>query len=299
MSLLWFDLVAPALLAGFSLTGAKVGGGWRRQEWPCGVAAGWKKRPGKKSARQFGQTATGLRPANRRLEPKKRVLKPKLKIAHRTETFGKYRSEMLDRLAQRISVGTGWGFLSAAQPAANVRQAEAQPLQQMVDRFQGKGQAQILNRGLDASVGQKLNQEFAQQCGPNGVARQHVSQEDRKCFSATAATTSVRTEDPLAAAEPAAIVFCGIIAVEDTVPVQRFILAAAWTALLLERKSSSFSFAASATKRKGRDMGRFGAGTKTLGRDFFYGACSRRDSVHQDLEKKRGGADGTLPALRS
>jgi hypothetical protein len=176
------------------------------------------------------------------------LLKQQLKIAHRTEAFGKYRLEMLDRLAERIRVETGWGFLPAAQPAANVRQPVAQPLQQMIDRFQGKRQAQILNGGFDASVGQKLHQEFAQECGPNGVARQNFGQEDRKCFSATAATTAIRTKNPLATAQPAAIVFSGIIAVEDTVPVQRFILAAAWTALLFERKSSSFSFAASATK---------------------------------------------------
>ena len=199
---------------------------------------------------------------------------------------------MLDRLAERVRVGTAWGFLPAAQPAANVRQPVAQPLQQMIDRFQGKRQAQILNGGFDASVGQKLNQEFAQECGPNGVARQNFGQEDRKCFPATAATTAIRTKDPLAAAQPAAIVSSGIIAVEDTVPVQRFILTAAWTALLFERKSSSFSFAASATKRKGRDMGCVAAGIKTFGRDLFDGACGRRDSVRQDLEKEKDGADG-------
>ena len=216
--------------------------------------------------------AAGLRPGDRRLEPEKRVLKRKLKIAHRTEAFGKYRLQMLDRLAEGVRVGTGWGFLPAGQPAANVGQAVAQPLQQMIDCFQGKGQAEIFNDGFDASVDQKLNQEFAQERGPNGVARQDVGQEDRKCLSATAATTAIRTKDPLAAAQSAAIAFSGIVAVEDTVPVQRFILAAAWTALLFERKSSSFSFAASATKRKGRDMGCVGAGTKRFGRDLFDGA---------------------------
>lgn len=121
----------------------------------------------------------------------------------------------------------------------------------MINRFQRKRQAQILNGGFEASVGQKLNQEFAQQDGPDGVARQNVGQKDRKCFSATAAVAAIRTKDPLAAA---------------------------WTALLLERKSSSFSLSASATKRKGRDMGCVAAGTKTVGRDLF-GRTERRDSV--------------------
>jgi hypothetical protein len=39
------------------------------------------------------------------------------------------------------------------------------------------------------------------------------------------------------------------------VPVQRFILAAAWTALLLDRESSAFSFWPSAAKLNSGDMG--------------------------------------------
>lgn len=101
------------------------------------------------------------------------------------------------------------------------------------------------------------------------MAWQNIRQKDRKGFSTTPATAAIRTEDPLASAQPAAIVFGGIIAVEDAVPVQSFISAAAWTALLLERKSSSFSFPASATKRKERDMERVAAGTKTFGREQF------------------------------
>jgi hypothetical protein len=87
------------------------------------------------------------------------------------------------------------------------------------------------------------------------VARQNIGQENRKRFPTTAALSAIRTKDPLASSEAAAIVFGGIVAVEDAVPVQRFILAAAWTALLFERKSSAFSFWASATKRNGGDMG--------------------------------------------
>lgn len=91
------------------------------------------------------------------------------------------------------------------------------------------------------------------------MAWQHVGQENRKGFSAASATTTIRTKDPLASSQAAAIVFGGIVAVEDTVPVQRFIMAAAWTALLFEGKSSSFSFSASATKRNRGDMGRMAA----------------------------------------
>jgi hypothetical protein len=46
-------------------------------------------------------------------------------------------------------------------------------------------------------------------------------------------------------------------------------------------------------------MGCVAAGTKTFGRDLFDGASGRRDSVRQDLEKEKDGADGALAALGS
>lgn len=119
------------------------------------------------------------------------------------------------------------------------------------------------------------------------MARQNIRQENRKGFSAPSATAAIRTKDPLASRAAAAIVFGGIIAVEDAVPVQSFILAAAWTALLLERKSSSFSFPASATKRKDCDMECVAAGTQSLGRDNFDCATDGATRLSETMEKGR------------
>jgi hypothetical protein len=106
------------------------------------------------------------------------------------------------------------------------------------------------------------------------VARQNIGQENRERLPATAAVSAIRTKDPLSATQAAAIVFGGIVAVEDAVPVQRFILAAAWTALLFEGKSSSFSFSASATKRNGGDMGRVAAEKNAARPDPFDGSSA-------------------------
>jgi hypothetical protein len=65
---------------------------------------------------------------------------------------------------------------------------------------------------------------------------------------------AIGTKHPLATDELGAGVG-RIIAAKNTVPVRGFIAPAAWTALLLEGKSSVFNFGTSATKRKGRDMG--------------------------------------------
>jgi hypothetical protein len=109
---------------------------------------------------------------------------------------------------------------------------------------------------------------------------------------------AIGTKHPLATDELAAGVG-RIIAAKNTVPVQGFIAPAAWTARLLEGKSSVFNFGASATKRKDRDMGRVAAESKTVGRDNFDGTCWRRDSVEWDREKGRTALNGTLAALRS
>jgi hypothetical protein len=157
----------------------------------------------------------------------------------------------------------------------------------VIDRLQRERQAQLLNGGFDAGVGQKLNQKPAHRRGAGGMARQNLRQEDRKGFSAPPAPAAIRTEDPLTSRAAAAIIFGGIVAVEEAVPVQCFILAAAWTALRLERKSSSFSFPASATKRKDRDMERVAAGTQSLGRDNFDGAADGATRLSGTMEKRR------------
>jgi hypothetical protein len=143
-------------------------------------------------------------------------------------------------------------------------------------------------------MGQELEQKLAQKCGADGVARQNIGQKNREGFTTTAAPAAIGTKDPLASRPEGAVVFGRIVAVEKAVPIQCFILAAAWTALLLEGKSSFCSFWASATKRNRFDMGRFAAGMTKVGRDFFYGAQTA--GLGPERTRKRGdGTDGTWP----
>src|SRR5688572_2536784 len=90
-----------------------------------------------------------------------------------------------------------------------------------------------------------------------------------KGFATTAPTSAIGTEDPLAAGQAAAIIGQRIVPVEKAVPVQRFILAAAGTALRFEGKSSSGNSWAPAKKRNGRDMGRCCCRNEATRRVFF------------------------------
>jgi hypothetical protein len=214
------------------------------------------------------------------------LLKGELKIADQIRTAREDRLEMFDGVAERIGLGTGRGFLLGREPGAQVGQPMAQPLQEVINRFQGKRQAQPLDGGFNAGVGQQLDQEFAQQHGADSVARQNVRQEDGESASASAALSAVGAKHPLAPGQ-AALGLGRIIAVEQTVPVQRFISAAAWTALLFEKKSSSWSFSGPRTKRNGWDMERLAAGRKSSGRDFFCGAADGATRFRGG-ERKRG-----------
>lgn len=79
------------------------------------------------------------------------------------------------------------------------------------------------------------------------MPRQHLSEHQREGAPATAPLAAIRTEHPLAT-DGAAVGLVRIVAVKETVPVQRFDLAAAGTALLFERKSASFNAEESRTK---------------------------------------------------
>lgn len=177
---------------------------------------------------------------------------------------------MLDSVAKRIAAKGGRGLLPAAEPRTDLRQASAQPLQKMINRFQRKRQAHGLHRGFDGGLSQALDQKLAQHRGADRVARQHVRQKNGERFSTTAATTAIRTKDPLATGQAAAV-FGRVIPIEDAVPIQRFMLAAAWTALLFERKSSSFNFSGLETKRKGCDIGSFCCRNENSWSRFFDG----------------------------
>jgi hypothetical protein len=79
------------------------------------------------------------------------------------------------------------------------------------------------------------------------VTRQNLSQKNGKRAPATPAPPAIGTKHPLSA-HPLRTGLGGIVAAQETVPVQRFRSLAAWTALLLEGKSVSFSADSSRAK---------------------------------------------------
>ena len=151
--------------------------------------------------------------------PQKRALENPLKLPHRTEARGKNQLQRLDGLQERIGLGTVRGFLVSAQPATNRVQFLTQTLQEVINRFPRKRQAEILRRRFHAGIGQQLEQQLAPQCGGDRMARQHVGQENREASSAAATLSAIRAEDPLAPSQESAIVSGGIVAVKKAVPV--------------------------------------------------------------------------------
>jgi hypothetical protein len=79
------------------------------------------------------------------------------------------------------------------------------------------------------------------------VTRQNPGQHQGKCFSTATPLPAIGTKHPLTP-DGLAAGLGRIIAAKNTVPIQRFDLAAAGTALLFEGKSASFSAGSSRTK---------------------------------------------------
>jgi hypothetical protein len=177
----------------------------------------------------------------------KRMLETKLEGRRWTALCGEHGLEMFDRVQQWIGLGAGRRRLCAAQPRAPVVQPPAQPASQAIHRLQRKRQAPLLRRRLERKPRQQLQQPRPHQRGRQGVTRQHLRQQERKSFPTTAPLPAIGTKHPLAA-HPLRTGPGGIIAAQETVPVQRFDALAAWTALLLEGKSASFSAGSSRTK---------------------------------------------------
>jgi len=96
----------------------------------------------------------------------------------------------------------------------------------MIDGFQEKGGAQRFSCRFNGSFYEEPGQQLAQQCGGDGMAWQNLSQENRKSASAAAALSAIRTKNSLPTGH-LPVGFGWIVAVEETVAVQRFILAAA------------------------------------------------------------------------
>jgi hypothetical protein len=142
---------------------------------------------------------------------------------------------MLDGLQQRVGLRTVWGLVPATKQATQIRQAPAQPLEQMIKRLQPEGQRQRLGGGFDGTAFQQPAEQLPQPRGGNRVARQHLGQKEGKGPSAAATLAAIGAKDPLAAQGLAA--YGGrVIAVKLAMAVQALSAAAVRTPLLLEQK---------------------------------------------------------------
>lgn len=176
-----------------------------------------------------------------------RPLKMELKGGGRTGLVREHGAEMFDGLPQRIDLPAGGRGLFAAEPGAQIIQSPVQLAPQPIHRFQRERQPQLLRSGLEGKAGQHVQQPGPHQGSGEGVPRQHFRQDEGKGSSATATLPAIGTKHPLPA-DGLATGSGGIVAAENAVPVQRFGLAAAGAALLLEGKSSESSACQSRTK---------------------------------------------------
>lgn len=177
----------------------------------------------------------------------KRMLKMKLEGGRRTALCGEHGLEMFDRVQQWIWLCAGRRRLFAAKPRAPVVQPPAQSATEAIHRLQRKRQAQLVRRHLAGKTGQQFQEPEPHQRSGHGVTRQNLSQKNGKRAPATTAPPAIGTKHPLSA-HPLPTGLGAIVAAQETVPVQLFRSLAAWTALLLEGKSVSFSAGSSRAK---------------------------------------------------
>ena len=175
------------------------------------------------------------------------MLKTKLKSGGRTDLARKHALEVLDRLQQGIRPAAGRRRLLTAEPRAPGCKLLTQFAPEAIHRFQHKRHAQLFGGGFHREPGQPFHQPRPHVRGGERVPRQHLRQHQGEGAPATAALAPIGTKHPLATSALAAGPV-GIIAAKDAVPVQRFGLAAAGTALLFEGKSASFNAEGSRTK---------------------------------------------------
>ena len=193
------------------------------------------------------EKAAAARGDHRQEPTQKRMLETKLEGGRWTALGGEHGLEMFDRVQPWIGLGAGRRRLFAAKPRAPVVQPPTQPAPEAIHRLQRKRQAQLVRRRLEGKTGQQFQEPGPHQRSGHGVTRQNLSQKNGKRAPATAAAAAIGTKHPLAT-RPLRAGLGGIVAAQETVPVQRFDALAAWTALLLEGKSDSFSADSSRTK---------------------------------------------------
>lgn len=171
-----------------------------------------------------------------------------LKIADGTDCSNEGCLQVLDRLEERVAVGTIRRRFLFAQPNPDGIQAPTQSLEQMVDRLQGCRRLGLMESGPDGEAREQSDEQLPEDCGGDAMARQDILQKDRAGAAAASALAAIGAVNPLAS--DLALVGLGqVVAVKKAVPVQRLGSTAVATALLLERKTPTLSASSSRTKR--------------------------------------------------
>ena len=111
--------------------------------------------------------------------------------------MGEHRLQMFHCVRQRRRELAGWSWLAAAEATADDIQPPAQSLEQVIDRFQRKRQAQGFGAGFDGLAIEQLNQQRPQQRRGHSVAGKSLSQKNREGSTATNALPAIGTEHPL------------------------------------------------------------------------------------------------------
>ena len=168
---------------------------------------------------------------------------------------------------------------------------------QPIEGFQGKGE--ILSGCLDRASGQQCQNECPKRRCRDRMARKLGDQKNGKRMPAATALVAVGTEDPLPAFHFARRAG-RIVAIENAVADQVSKAGAAWTRLLLERKSRPARAGASRTNRiQEGNISHCWRLPVSLPSRNFHGTSQKRDSGKKQAVQTDGTDGGALPALGS
>jgi len=155
------------------------------------------------------------------------LIKADLKLPDWTRGVWKDGLKMLDRLQERVGLGTGRRFLIAAQKRANHLQASAQSSAQMIKRRHVKQRVKRQGGGIERKAAQPKAEQRPQQRGGDTVPGQHIGQKDRERASTAPALAAIRAKDTLPPETPP-LPAIGIIAAKKAVTIERFRAKAEW-----------------------------------------------------------------------
>lgn len=128
-----------------------------------------------------------------------RVLKAALERYRGAAGNGENNLQVFDGLQEGIGLGTLRCLPLTAEPGPYLWQASSQALKQVVKCFQSEGRSELFEGSLDGNARQAAAEQLPKPSGRDGMARQHLGQEDGKGPATTAALPAIGAPDPLPA----------------------------------------------------------------------------------------------------